>query len=163
MENREGLTHIDEKGNAIMVDVSGKVESKRTAVASGRIYMSGKALDAVCKGNAPKGDVLGCARIAGIMAAKNTGGLIPLCHPLRLSSIGIDFETDTQENCILCRCRVSLTDRTGAEMEALTGVSVALLTVYDMLKAVDKSMEITDIRLEEKTGGKSGVYRRKEV
>ena len=163
MENNEGLTHIDEKGNAVMVDVSHKAESKRTAVASGRIYMSRKALDAACKGNAPKGDVLGCARVAGIMAAKNTPGLIPLCHPLRLSSVVIDFETDQEECCIICVCRVSLTDRTGAEMEALTGVSVALLTVYDMLKAVDRSMELSDIRLEEKSGGKSGVYRKKEI
>ena len=160
MENSERLTHIDEKGNAVMVDVSEKSESKRTAEASGRIYMSGKALDALCEGTAPKGDVLGCARVAGIMAAKNTGGLIPLCHPLRLSAIAIDFETDRDECSVICRCRVSLTDRTGAEMEALTGVSVALLTVYDMLKAVDKSMEITNIRLDEKTGGKSGAYRR---
>ncbi len=155
-----GLTHLDKKGNAKMVDVSQKNETARSAAASGRIYMSPEAFSAINEGNVPKGDVLATARIAGIMAVKQTSTIIPLCHPLRISGIVIEFEAESETNSILCRCIVNLTDRTGAEMEALTGVSAALLTVYDMCKAIDRTMEITDIHLDEKKGGKSGTIKR---
>ena len=155
-----GLTHIDSSGNAVMVDITGKAVSKRLARAGGIIRMSEKALAAVSEGNIPKGDVLAAARIAGIMSVKKTPELIPLCHQLQLSGVTIDFEICRDEGCIRCECTVMLEGKTGAEMEALTGVSIALLTVYDMCKAVDKSMEIADIRLEEKDGGKSGHYER---
>ena len=168
MEGRMGeLTHIDEKGNAAMVDVTDKDVTVRTATAGGRICMSRETFLTIT-GNgenmvsSPKGDVLGTARIAGIMAAKRTSELIPLCHPLQLTGITVEFETDPSDHCIRCACSVRLSGRTGAEMEALTGVSVALLTIYDMCKAIDRGMEITDICLMEKSGGKSGHYRRKE-
>ncbi len=156
------LTHIDKNGNAAMVDVSGKDITARYAVAGGHISMSDEAIRAVTEGAAPKGDVLATARIAGIMAAKRTSDLIPLCHPLHLSKVSIDFEVCPKEGCIRCTCDVRLHDRTGAEMEALCGVSVALLTVYDMCKAIDKTMVISAVRLLEKDGGKSGHYVRKE-
>ena len=156
------LTHVDKNGNAVMVDISDKDATDRYAMAQGIIRMSDDALKAVSEGTASKGDVLSAARIAGIMAAKKTPELIPLCHQLQLTKVNIDLEICQDEGCIKCECSVKLCDRTGAEMEALTGVSVALLTVYDMCKAIDKKMEISDIRLMEKSGGKSGHYLRKE-
>lgn len=150
------LTHLGADGAAHMVDVSAKVDTAREAVAEGRINMSAEALDAVRAGNIKKGDVLGTARIAGIMAAKKTSELIPLCHPLMLSKIAIAFEFE--EHSIRAEARVRLNGPTGVEMEALTAVSVALLTLYDMAKALDKSMVISDIRLLSKTGGKSGDW-----
>ncbi|MCR5806887.1 MAG: cyclic pyranopterin monophosphate synthase MoaC [Oscillospiraceae bacterium] len=152
------LTHIDENGNAVMVDVSAKTPTERMARASGRIYMSREAFEELVNGSVPKGDVLAAARIAGIMAAKKTPELIPLCHTLMLSKVTVDLVPIEEDLCVQCSCTVKLTGRTGAEMEALTGVSVALLTIYDMCKAIDKSMTITDIRLDEKEGGKSGHY-----
>ena len=157
------LTHIDERGNAVMVDVTEKDVTCRTARASGLIYMSSDALKAVDDGTVKKGDVLATARIAGIMAAKRTSDLIPLCHPLQLTKAEINFEISHERGCILCECLIKLHGRTGAEMEALTGVSTALLTVYDMCKAMDRSMSISDIRLEEKSGGKSGRYDRTDL
>ncbi len=152
------LTHIDENGNAVMVDVSAKAPTERMARASGRIYMSREAFEELVNGSVPKGDVLAAARIAGIMAAKKTPELIPLCHTLMLSKVTVDLAPIEEDLCVQCSCTVKLTGKTGAEMEALTGVSVALLTIYDMCKAIDKSMTITDIRLNEKKGGKSGHY-----
>ena len=150
------LTHLGADGAAHMVDVSAKADTAREAVAEGRITMSAEALDAVRAGNIKKGDVLGTARIAGIMAAKKTSELIPLCHPLMLSKIAIAFEF--VDHGIRAEARVRLNGPTGVEMEALTAVSVALLTLYDMAKALDKSMVISDIRLLSKTGGKSGDW-----
>ena len=151
------LTHLDESGAARMVDVGGKPATQRRAVASGRITMSAEALAAIREGNAPKGDVLGTARIAGIMAAKRTGELIPLCHPLGLEAVNIDFAYE--EGAIRATATASLTGRTGVEMEAMTAASVALLTIYDMAKAIDKGMIISDVRLIAKTGGKSGDWK----
>ena len=153
-----GLTHLDSQGNARMVDVGGKAATARRAVATGRIRMSPAALAAIRDGNAPKGDVLAAARIAGIMAAKKTGDLIPLCHPLALDAVNIDFAIEEQG--IRATATASLTGKTGVEMEALTGVSVALLTIYDMAKALDKAMEIESVRLVAKRGGKSGDWQR---
>ena len=150
------LTHLGADGSAHMVDVSAKADTAREAVAEGRITMSAEALEAVRAGNIKKGDVLGTARIAGIMAAKKTSELIPLCHPLMLSKIAIAFEFE--DHGIRAEARVRLNGPTGVEMEALTAVSVALLTLYDMAKALDKSMVISDIRLLSKTGGKSGDW-----
>ena len=150
------LTHLGADGAAHMVDVSAKADTAREAVAEGRITMSAEALEAVRAGNIKKGDVLGAARIAGIMAAKKTSELIPLCHPLMLSKIAIAFEFE--DHGIRAEARVRLNGPTGVEMEALTAVSVALLTLYDMAKALDKSMVISDIRLLSKTGGKSGDW-----
>jgi cyclic pyranopterin phosphate synthase len=150
------LTHLGADGAAHMVDVSAKADTAREAVAEGRITMSAEALDAVRAGNIKKGDVLGTARIAGIMAAKKTSELIPLCHPLMLSKIAIAFEFE--DHGIRAEARVRLNGPTGVEMEALTAVSVALLTLYDMAKALDKAMVISDIRLLSKTGGKSGDW-----
>lgn len=151
------LTHLDESGAAHMVDVSGKPDSVREAVAEGRITMSAEALQAIRKGSAEKGDVLATARIAGIMAAKRTSELIPLCHPLMLSKVSIDFAF--KDDCIRATAAVRLTGRTGVEMEAMTAVSVALLTIYDMAKAIDKGMVVSGIRLLSKCGGKSGDWR----
>jgi len=150
------LTHLGADGAAHMVDVSAKANTAREAVAEGRITMSAEALEAVHAGNIKKGDVLGTARIAGIMAAKKTSELIPLCHPLMLSKIAIAFEFE--DHGIRAEARVRLNGPTGVEMEALTAVSIALLTLYDMAKALDKSMVISDIRLLPKTGGKSGDW-----
>jgi len=150
------LTHLGADGAAHIVDVSAKADTAREAVAEGRITMSAEALEAVRAGNIKKGDVLGTARIAGIMAAKKTSELIPLCHPLMLSKIAIAFEFE--DHGIRAEARVRLNGPTGVEMEALTAVSVALLTLYDMAKALDKSMVISDIRLLSKTGGKSGDW-----
>lgn len=151
------LTHIDSAGTARMVDVGGKAETHRVAIARGFIRMSDATLEAIRTGNAPKGDVLGPARIAGIMAAKKTGDLIPLCHPLALDAVNVDFAL--VEGGIECTATASLTGRTGVEMEALTAVSLALLTIYDMAKALDKGMVIETVRLIEKRGGKSGTWR----
>ena len=150
------LTHLGADGAAHMVDVSVKADTAREAVAEGRITMSAEALQAVRAGNIKKGDVPGTARIAGIMAAKKTSELIPLCHPLMLSKIAIEF--DFEDHGIRAEARVRLNGPTGVEMEALTAVSVALLTLYDMAKALDKSMVISGIRLLSKTGGKSGDW-----
>ena len=151
-----GLTHIDESGAARMVDVGGKAATQRVAIASGRITMSAAALDAIRAGNAPKGDVLGTARIAEIMAAKRTGELIPLCHPLGLEAVNIDFAFE--DGAIRAVATASLTGKTGVEMEAMVAVSTALLTIYDMAKAIDKGMVIAEVRLIEKHGGKSGHW-----
>jgi cyclic pyranopterin monophosphate synthase len=152
------LTHLDDSGAAHMVDVSAKADTVREAVAEGRITMSAAALTAIREGSAKKGDVLATARIAGIMAAKKTSELIPLCHPLLLSKISVDFEFENDG--IRAIATVRLTGQTGVEMEAMTAVSVALLTVYDMAKALDKAMVISDICLLSKTGGKSGEWKR---
>ena len=154
------LTHFDDSGNAVMVDVSGKNITERIAAASGSISMNEAAFEAVVKGTAKKGDVLGVARVAGIMAVKRTSELIPLCHPLPIRKIGIDFALHPESRTVSAVCTVKTEDKTGVEMEALTGVSVALLTVYDMLKAVDKRMEINAVHLDEKHGGKSGDFMR---
>jgi cyclic pyranopterin phosphate synthase len=151
------LTHLDADGGAHMVDVSAKADTAREAVAEGRISMSAEALAAIRAGNMKKGDVLGTARIAGILAAKKTSDLIPLCHPLMLSKISVEFAYEVAA--IRVEARVRLNGPTGVEMEALTAVSVSLLTLYDMAKALDKSMIISDVRLLSKTGGKSGDYR----
>ena len=156
------LTHLDERGNARMVDVSGKPATERVALAEGRIIMAPKTLAIVRKGNAKKGDVLGAARIVGIQAAKRTHELIPLCHPLPLSQIEIEFTPDAKLPGIVARARVKVAGQTGVEMEALTAVSVACLTIYDMVKAVERGMRIEGIRLIEKRGGQSGHYRLRE-
>lgn len=155
-DKRARLTHLDDNGAAQMVDVGGKPANHRRAVASGKITMSPQALDAIRQGNAPKGDVLSTARIAAIMAAKRTGELIPLCHPLALEAVTIEFTYEA--DAIRATAIASLTGRTGVEMEAMVGVSVALLTIYDMAKAIDKGMVIGEVRLIAKTGGKSGDW-----
>ncbi len=151
------LTHLDNEGNARMVDVGGKATTRRTAVASGRIAMSQAALDAIREGGVAKGDVLAVARIAGIMAAKRTGDLIPLCHPLALDRVTIDFAFET--GALRATATASVAARTGVEMEAMTATSIALLTIYDMAKAIDKAMVIETVRLIAKDGGKSGRWR----
>ena len=155
------LTHFDESGNARMVDVGGKNETVREATASGAIALSVQAFQLVRDGNIAKGDVLGVARIAGIMAAKKVDALIPLAHPLAINKVTVDFDLDDRTHTIGITATVGITGRTGVEMEALTAVSVAALTIYDMCKAVDKGMIINNIRLERKIGGKSGSYQRK--
>lgn len=151
------LTHFDAAGRAAMVDVSAKDETARTATARGRIVMQPATLALIREGRAGKGDVLGVARIAGIMAAKKTSELIPLCHPLMLSKVAVDLEPEG-EDAVAIEATVTLTGKTGVEMEALTAVTVAALTVYDMVKAVDRGMRIEDIRLVHKAGGKSGEF-----
>jgi len=151
------LTHLDSHGAARMVDVGRKPQTARTATATGRIRMSAEALTAVREGSGPKGDVLAAARIAGIMAAKKTGELIPLCHPLALDAVSVDFAFEG--DAVRATARASLTGKTGVEMEAMTATSIALLTIYDMAKALDKGMVIEEVRLLEKTGGKSGAWR----
>jgi cyclic pyranopterin phosphate synthase len=153
------LTHIGADGEARMVDVSAKDATTRVATAEGRVVMSKATLDLVISGNAKKGDVLGAARIAGIMAAKKTSELIPLCHPLLLSKVEVEITPDETLPGLVVRATVKLTGQTGVEMEALTAVAVACLTIYDMVKAAEKSMRIEGIRLVEKSGGKSGDYR----
>ena len=153
------LTHLGARGEARMVDVSAKAATERVAVAEGRVTMRAETLDLVLTGNAKKGDVLGVARIAGIMAAKKTHELIPLCHPLAVSKVEIDIEPDRALPGLTVRATVKVTGQTGVEMEALTAVSVACLTVYDMVKSVERGMRIEGIRLIEKRGGKSGHYR----
>jgi cyclic pyranopterin phosphate synthase len=155
------LSHLDDKGEARMVDVSDKAATQRTARAEGFVAMAPATLALVEDGGAKKGDVLAAARIAGIMAAKKTHELIPLCHPLAITKAGVDFEPVRRPTGIRVRAEVKVAGPTGVEMEALTAVSVACLTLYDMLKAADKGMTIGDIRLVEKTGGRSGTYRAK--
>jgi cyclic pyranopterin monophosphate synthase len=153
------LTHLGTAGEARMVDVSSKAVTKRVAVAEGRVVMTAKTLDLVLSGNAKKGDVLGAARIAGIMAGKRTHDLIPLCHPLPVSKIAVDIAPDRNLPGLNVRATAHVTGQTGVEMEALTAVAVACLTIYDMVKAVERGMRIEGIRLIEKSGGKSGRYR----
>jgi cyclic pyranopterin phosphate synthase len=155
------LTHLAKAGEARMVDVSGKAVTARVAVAEGRVIMAAKTLELVLAGNAKKGDVLGAARIAGIMAGKRTHELIPLCHPLPVSKIAVEIEPDRNLPGLIVRATAQVTGQTGVEMEALTAVSVACLTIYDMVKAVERGMRIEGIRLIEKSGGKSGRYRAK--
>lgn len=154
------LTHFNSAGEAHMVDVGAKPETERRAVAQGRITMQAQTLARILAGTQAKGDVLGIARIAGIMAAKKTADLIPLCHPIPLTRVEIDFTTQPDEHAIVCRATAETRGRTGVEMEALTAVNVALLTIYDMCKAVDRGMTMHDIGLLEKSGGKSGTWRR---
>jgi cyclic pyranopterin phosphate synthase len=156
------FTHFDQKGNAVMVDVGVKAVTSRIALASGKITMNKKAYDAVKTGRTSKGDVLGVARVAGIMAAKKVPDLIPLTHPLLVDKVNVDFIFHDENSMIEIRAMVGIHGKTGVEMEALTAVSVAALTVYDMCKAVDKTMVIGDICLLEKTGGKSGAFVRPE-
>ncbi len=153
-----GLTHFDDAGNAVMVDVTAKAETERTATASGRVLMQPATLALVEAGRVAKGDVLTVAQLAGIMGAKRTPELIPLCHPLALSSVKVELAACAEPPSIEISATCKLAGRTGVEMEALCAVSVAALTVYDMLKAVDRGMRITDIRLRHKAGGKSGSY-----
>ena len=155
------FTHFNRQGEAIMVDVGEKKETKREAVAEGRITMSRECFEKVKDGTMGKGDVLAVARIAGIMGAKRTSDLIPLCHILNLTKVEIQFSLEEESCAVQAVCTVKTTGKTGVEMEALTGVTISLLTIYDMCKAVDKSMEIGEICLEKKTGGKSGVYERR--
>ncbi|MUO77782.1 cyclic pyranopterin monophosphate synthase MoaC [Agrobacterium vitis] len=158
-----GLTHIGAAGEAHMVDVGDKVETVRIAIAEGHIRMAPETLVLIRDGNAKKGDVIGTARLAGIMAAKRTADLIPLCHPLMLTKVSVDITEDTALPGLRVTATVKLTGKTGVEMEALTAVSVACLTIYDMAKAADKTMEIGGIRVVEKTGGKSGPFRHPEA
>ncbi len=153
-----GFTHFDAEGKALMVDVSDKPESARVAEACGSVYMAPKTLALIRDGGVKKGDVLAVARLAGIMATKRTPDLIPLCHPLQLTSVEVDLTLDAERNAVDIAATCKLTGRTGVEMEALTAVSVAALTVYDMCKAADRGMRIGDIRLTHKSGGKSGTY-----
>lgn len=152
------LNHFDSKGNAIMVDVTEKNVTQRQAIARGKIFVNKETYDRILQGNMAKGDVLAVARVAGIMATKKTSELIPMCHPLMLTKSQIDFEFNEEEKSITAISLVKLAGKTGVEMEALTGVNVALLTIYDMCKAIDKNMVISDIHLVEKTGGKSGKF-----
>jgi len=154
------LTHLDAKGAARMVDVGAKVGTERVAVARGRVLMSQETLGLIMEGRMPKGDVLAVARVAGIMAAKQTGSLIPLCHPLPVSAVSVDFRPDPEAGAVEIEARVKTVSQTGVEMEALTAVSVAALAIYDMCKAVERGMVIDSIRLIEKTGGRSGYFLR---
>ncbi len=154
----EKLTHFDERGAARMVDVAAKPETHRVAVAGGRIRMRPETLAVVRTGTAKKGDVLGVARIAAIQGAKRTAELVPLCHPVPLTSVAVEFAVDEAASAVECRATVECTARTGVEMEALTAVQVGLLTIYDMCKAIDRGMTMDGIRLLEKHGGKSGSY-----
>lgn len=162
MTEEKNFTHFDADGNAVMVDVGKKEETERVATATGTITLSEAAFQLVKSGAMAKGDVLGVARVAGIMAAKKVDGLIPLCHPLAITKINIDFEYLDDSNQIAIEAVVGMCGKTGVEMEALTAVSITALTIYDMCKAVDKSMTISDICLKKKTGGKSGTYVRPE-
>jgi cyclic pyranopterin monophosphate synthase len=162
MARPKTLTHLGKGGEARMVDVSAKRATERVATAEGRVAMTKATLDLVLSGDAKKGDVLGAARIAGIMAAKKTHELIPLCHPLPLSKIAVDIEPDVKRSGFVVRATAKVTGQTGVEMEALTAVAVACLTIYDMVKAVERGMRIEGIRLIEKSGGRSGRYRAKE-
>lgn len=154
------FTHFDNNGNAIMVDVTDKAETQRVAVACGSIWVGKDIFEAVTNNTVKKGDVLSVARVAGIMAAKKTWELIPMCHPLMLTKVTIDFELDKEQYEIKAICTTKLSGKTGVEMEALQGVTTALLTIYDMCKAIDKGMELRNIHLLEKSGGKSGYYTR---
>lgn len=154
-----GLSHFDQSGEAHMVDVSAKQDTHRIAIASGVIQMQEATFNIIQKGTAKKGDVLGIARIAAIMATKRTSDLIPLCHPLAITKVSVDFEADAKTNQIRCTAQVETIGKTGVEMEALTAVQIGLLTIYDMCKAVDRGMVIGNIRVEEKHGGKSGDWK----
>ncbi|MFZ6768109.1 cyclic pyranopterin monophosphate synthase MoaC [Undibacterium sp. Di26W] len=154
----QGLSHFDASGQAHMVDVASKNDSHRSAIALGKIRMKPETLAIIQQGNAKKGDVLGIARIAAIMAAKRTSDLIPLCHPLALTRVAVDFSIDEGTATISCQAQVETVGKTGVEMEALTAVQVGLLTIYDMCKAVDRGMVMTDVRVLEKHGGKSGDW-----
>jgi cyclic pyranopterin phosphate synthase len=157
------LTHFDETGRARMVNVGGKHDTQRVAIAEGKILMKPETIQLIKSGEIAKGDVLAVAQVAGIMAAKETSRLIPMCHPLLLEGVKMFFEIEEENNRVIARAEVSLTGKTGVEMEAMTGVSVALLTIYDMCKAVDKEMTITGIMLTKKSGGKSGTFTRGEI
>lgn len=152
------LTHFNSRGEAHMVDVGEKKQTHRLAVCEGRITMQAETLKKILQGEHKKGDVLGIARIAGIMASKKTSDLIPLCHPLMLTHVELDFTPDTSSNSIYCTCQVETHGQTGVEMEALTAIQIALLTIYDMCKAIDRGMTITNVRLIKKEGGKSGHW-----
>jgi cyclic pyranopterin phosphate synthase len=154
-----GLTHFDDGGQAHMVDVGAKSETHRVAIASGLIRMKPKTLGVVMSGSAKKGDVLGIARIAAIMAAKRTSDLIPLCHPLALTRVAVEFTINETDSSIMCNTQVETYGKTGVEMEALTAVQVGLLTIYDMCKAIDRGMVMTDVKVMEKHGGKSGSWK----
>lgn len=154
------LSHFNTSGDAHMVDVSDKPETHRVAIAEGRIRMEASTLEHIREGNHKKGDVLGIARVAGIMAAKKTAELVPLCHPLPLNNVEIEFETEDTPPAVYCRASASTYGRTGVEMEALMATQIALLTIYDMCKAVDRAMTIESVRLLEKNGGKSGHWKR---
>lgn len=156
------FSHFDKNGNAVMVDVSNKAPTFRTATATGYIAVGSEIMAAVTEGNIKKGDVLGVARVAGIMGVKQTSSLIPMCHPLPIQKCAVDFELDQENSRIHVYCTVKTEGKTGVEMEALTGVQTALLTIYDMCKAIDKHMVMSEIHLVEKTGGKSGVFRFEE-
>ncbi|ELC8441983.1 cyclic pyranopterin monophosphate synthase MoaC [Clostridium perfringens] len=156
MDNK--LTHFDNKGNAVMVDVSNKNETERVAIATGTVKASKETIELIKLGQIGKGDVLGVARVAGIMAMKNTSNLIPMCHPIMITGSNIEFEIDSEKNEIIITATTKVVHKTGVEMEALTGVSVAALTIYDMCKAVDKRMIIDNIHLVKKLGGKSGEF-----
>ena len=152
------LTHFDSQGQAHMVDIGSKTETERVAIATGNIRMLASTLQLILKGDAKKGDVLGIARIAAIQASKRTSDLIPLCHPISLTKVGVEFGIDEKTNTIHCTVTAKCTGKTGVEMEALTATSIALLTIYDMCKAVDRGMVMGDIKLLEKQGGKSGHW-----
>jgi len=154
------LTHFNQAGEAHMVDIADKASTARRAIAAGRIVMQAETLDLIRQGKHKKGDVLGVARIAGIMATKRTADLVPMCHPLALTHVAVEFEVEADANAIDCTVTAETTGQTGVEMEALTGVQVSLLTIYDMCKAVDRGMVISDVRLLEKSGGKSGHWKR---
>ena len=154
-----GLSHIDAAGNAVMVDVTGKDVTERAATAEGRIVMAPATLELIGARGFKKGDVLGVAQLAGIMGAKRTADLIPLCHPLPLTGVTVELEPQPEQGCVVVRATCKVTGRTGVEMEALTAVAVAALTVYDMCKAVDRGMRITDVHLVHKAGGRSGEFR----
>jgi cyclic pyranopterin phosphate synthase len=154
------LTHFNQAGEAHMVDIADKPSTARRAIAAGRILMQAETLELIQQGGHKKGDVLGVARIAGIMATKRTADLVPMCHPLALTHVAVEFETDPDAGAIECTVTAETTGQTGVEMEALTGVQVTLLTIYDMCKSVDRGMVISDVRLLEKSGGKSGHWKR---
>ncbi len=154
------LTHFNQAGDAHMVDIAGKSSTARRAIAAGRIVMQAETLELIQQGGHRKGDVLGVARTAGIMATKRTAELVPMCHPLALTHVAIEFELDATASAVECTVTAETTGRTGVEMEALTGVQVTLLTIYDMCKAVDRGMVIGEVRLLEKSGGKSGHWKR---
>jgi cyclic pyranopterin monophosphate synthase len=157
-DQHQALSHFDSTGQAHMVDVGNKPETHRVAIACGTIHMQPATLAVIQSGNAKKGDVLGIARIAAIMACKRTSDLIPLCHPLPLTHVSVDFNIHAEQSSIDCRVRVETQGKTGVEMEALTAVQIGLLTIYDMAKAIDRGMVMSDIRVEEKHGGKSGSW-----
>ena len=160
MASHDNLTHFNEQGEVHMVDVGAKAITNRRAVAEGWITMQPETLDKIKRGDHKKGDVLSIARVAGIMAAKKTAELIPLCHPIMLTKIRIDMEIETENNAVKCIVTTETAERTGVEMEALTGLQIALSTIYDMCKAVDRGMEINNLRLVHKSGGKSGEWNR---